>query len=170
MSQCVVVQRPCTEWDYGLNCIHVPHSFHIFSLCPLTYLTLINCLHLCLSLATVLADARLFQPSFVRSCSVVLLHVGFWSVYFLRSFWVPYQRICTYPGDIHSQIMANPSQFPVCHIVPDFCCFYSAEEIFIRYLLWPCSCSLSENTLVCAFTELPIATVIKSVMDLLPGI
>lgn len=107
MSQCVVVHRPCTEWDYGLNCIHVPHSFHILSLCPLTYLTLINCLHLCLSLATVLADARLFQPSFVRSCSVVLLHV----VFGLSTFRVP--SGCHIKGFVHILVISILRSWPI---------------------------------------------------------
>ena len=57
--------------------IYFTSPLHLSSSCPLTHKALIHCLHLPLSLATALADAKLFHPSCVRSCSVVFLHVAF---------------------------------------------------------------------------------------------
>lgn len=82
-------------------------SPHLSSSCPLAHKAPIHCLHLCLSLATVLADAQLFQPSFVRSCSVVLLHV----VLGRPTFLLP--SGCHVKAVVHIRVLSILSTWPI---------------------------------------------------------
>ena len=134
-------------------CIHVPHSLHLSSLCPLAHLVPIHYLHLCLSYATVFTDAELFQPSLVRSCSVVLLHLLFLG---LPTFRLPSR--CHVKAVVHVLVLSILRTWP---IHPNF--LFAILSLTLMFLFCGTSFEIFSGhvhvVLDCAFFELPMATV-----------